>query len=288
MSNKLLAVLLSLLLMAGCARPEPVRPALWQVDGPKGERAWLFGTIHALPRPVAWKSDKVGKAMQGANVLVLEVAAILDDSKTAEAFTRLAQSPNLPPLAARVPEDLRDELAYELGQSGYRRGEFDHYETWAAMLAIQQAISARGDAESGNGIDRAVVRDWNGRVDELEGAQAQLRIFDTLPETQQQALLAATLRGSARARDKSRRLQEAWATGDVAAIDKALQNDFAGQPALRTALLTRRNEAWAAKLDQAMRAGARPFVAVGAGHLAGTDSLPAMLALRGYTVTRLQ
>lgn len=288
MSSKLLAVLLSVLLLGACARPEPVHPALWQVDGPGGERAWLFGTIHALPQPVAWKSDKVAAAMKGANVLVLEVAAILHASETAETFTRLAQSPGLPPLATRVPSDLQDELAHELGQSGYRSGEFDHYETWAAMLTIQQAISARSDAESENGIDRAVVRDWDGRVDEFEGAQAQFSIFDTLPEPQQQALLASTLRGAARSKERLQRLQQAWSRGDMALVDTSLRDEFAGQPELRAALLTKRNEAWVTKLVGLMHSGSRPFVAVGAGHLAGTDGLPAMLAARGYTVTRLQ
>ncbi|MCG6121031.1 MAG: TraB/GumN family protein, partial [Blastomonas sp.] len=37
-----------------------------------------------------------------------------------------------------------------------------------------------------------------------------------------------------------------------------------------------------------MRLGARPFVAVGAAHLAGPDSVQALLEARGYTVTRLQ
>lgn len=288
MFSKLFSALLSVLLLAGCARPEPVHPALWQVEGPKGERAWLFGTIHALPEPVDWKSDKVAAAMKGANVLVLEVAAILQTSKTAETFERLAQSPGLPPLTERVPADLRDELAYEMRLSGYRAGEFDHYETWAAMLTFQQAISARGDAEGENGIDRAVVRDWDGKVDEFEGAQAQFKLFDTLPEPQQQALLASTLQGAAQAKEKSHRLQQAWATGDMAVVDRSLQEEFAGQPALRAALLTARNQAWTAKLESLMAGGVRPFVAVGAGHMAGADGLPAMLAARGYKVTRVQ
>ena len=50
--------------LAACAGPpaEPVRPALWQVDGPHGQRAWLLGTIHALPGPVKWRSAAIDEA----------------------------------------------------------------------------------------------------------------------------------------------------------------------------------------------------------------------------------
>lgn len=288
MFSRLIAGLLAVLLVAGCAKPAEVKPALWLVEGPKGEKAWLMGTIHALPEPVNWKSAKVAEAMKGANLLVLEIARILDSSRTAEDFARLAQSPNLPPLADRVPEDLRDELTSEMRESGYRRGDLDYYETWAAMFMFQQAIGSRSGADSANGIDRAIVKDWGGKVDEFEGSAAQLRIFDGLPEPLQRALLSATLRDAAQQEARVAELQQAWAKGDMDFIAKATDRDFAGQPELRKALLSGRNAAWLVKLEALMAAGTRPFVAVGAAHLAGADGLPAMLAAKGYKVTRLQ
>lgn len=288
MSNRLFLILALVLALAGCARPAEVRPALWLVQGPAGQRAWLFGTIHALPDPVAWRSPVVDRALAAADRLVLEVAAIEDDARTARAFADLAQSPGLPPLAQRVVPDLRDELDTGLREGGFASAALDPYETWAAALMLQNAAAAAGEQDSGNGIDRALARAWTGRTEELEGAAAQLAIFDRLPEAQQRALLGAVLRDAAHRDVRLRQLQHAWAHGDMGLIARVTDEGFAGQPGLREALLTARNRAWVARVEALLEARAQPFVAVGAAHLAGTEGLPALLAARGWRVARLQ
>lgn len=288
MFNRILPFLLGLFLLAGCSKPEPVHPALWLVEGPKGEQAWLFGTIHALPAPVEWRSPRIEAALGQADRLVLEVAAIEDDAGTARTFASLAQSPGQPPLDARVASDLRDDLSEDLASGGIPPAQLDPYETWAAALMLQQALSRNDGSDSANGIDRAVARAWNGPVEEFEGAAAQLAIFDRLPEDAQRAMLNAVLREGEERVATLRELEQAWARGDMALIDRLTAESFAGQPVLLEALLTGRNRAWADRLETMLRSGARPFVAVGAAHLAGKDGLPAMLSARGWKVTRLQ
>ena len=288
MFNRLFLALLLLLALAGCARQEDVRPGLWLVEGPKGEKAWLFGTIHALPKPVDWRSNKVDAALHAADLLVLEVADIRDDAKTAKAFAELAQSPGLPPIAQRVPADLRDELQDGMTKGGLKAGALDPFETWAAALMLQNASAAARTSDSGNGIDRAVAEAWSGPVDEFEGAAAQLAIFDRLPEPEQRALLKAVLTEEPNRETQLRDLQKAWARGDMDLIARVTDQDLGQEPALREALLLARNRAWTGKLEGLMARGAMPFVAVGAAHLAGKDGLPAMLAARGWKVTRLQ
>ncbi len=288
MFNRLLPLLLALLLLGGCAKPEPVQPALWLVEGPKGEQAWLFGTIHALPERVEWRSPRIDAALGQADRLVLEVAAIEDDAGTARVFAELAQSPGLPPLDQRVAPDLRDDLAEDLATGGVSAAQLDPYETWAAALMLQQALMAGDPGDAANGIDRAVARAWNGPVEEFEGAAAQLSIFDRLPEDAQRAMLNAVLREGEERTATLRELEQAWARGDMALIDRLTAESFAGQPVLLEALLIGRNRAWTDRLETLLRSGARPFVAVGAAHLAGKDGLPAMLAARGWKVTRLQ
>lgn len=276
------------LTLAACHKPAEVRPALWLVEGPGGQKAWLFGTIHALPKPVDWRSAKLVAALNQSDRLLLEVANIEDDAATAMAFAALAQSPGLPPLEQRVPPDQHDELGAALRADRFEPGALDSYETWAAALMLQNAAMAAGDSNSANGIDRALVRGYAKPVEEFEGAAAQLAIFDRLPEAAQRALLEAAIARPGDDLAILRKLEQAWAHGDIATVEAETNADFLSNPELREALLTRRNNAWLARLVGELQQGKHPFVAVGLAHLAGQDGLPALLARRGYTVTRLQ
>ena len=279
---------LAALTLTSCSKPAEVHPALWLVEGPGGQKAWLFGTIHALPQPVNWQSAKIDAARAQSDRLVLEVAKLDDDAGTAQTFARLSESPGLPPLNQRVSGDLQDELVTALKQDGFAPDALDRYETWAAALMLQNAAMAAGQSNSANGIDRALLRGTAKPVDEFEGAAAQLAIFDRLPEPAQRALLAATLEGSGDQLTEMRKLEHAWAVGDLALIDAATNADFLHNPELRDALLVGRNRAWMTKLTGLLIRGAHPFVAVGLAHLVGKDGLPALLTAQGYTVTRLQ
>ena len=278
------------LALAACAQqPSPARPALWLVEGPGGQKAWLFGTIHALSRPYDWKSQTIAAALAQSDRMILEVADVGNDAATARVFAQLAQGGPHPPLAERVTVQDRDDLARELKADEIAPGSLDPYDTWAAALMIAQAQARNDRQDSGNGIDRALAADYRRPIGELEGAEVQLAIFDALPEAQQRALLHSVIEEDGADREaKVRALEQAWASGDVAELAKVSDAETFGDPLLREALLVGRNRTWADRLVAMLSSRARPFVAVGAAHLAGPDGLPSMLAARGYTVTRLQ
>jgi uncharacterized protein YbaP (TraB family) len=277
-----------LLALAACApAPQPAHPALWRIDGPHGERGFLFGTIHALPRPALWRSRAVDAALRGSDRIVVEVGNLADQTAMRRTFATLSQTPGLPPLSARVPPALRPRLAEVLGKVGASDTSFAGVETWAAALSLARAGEGADDAA--NGIDRAVLKAADGKpVVELEGAAAQLRIFDRLPEREQRDLLAAVLRDAASLDTESTDLAAAWRKGDMRAIEAETHKGLLADPELREALFTARNRAWTAKIAAMLDGKAHPFVAVGAAHMAGKEGLPALLAARGYTVTRVQ
>jgi uncharacterized protein len=283
--TRLLLAVVALAAIAGCGQErEPARPALWEVTGPNGELGWLFGTIHALPRPVDWRSDAIDAALVRADRIVVEIGTTGEAAERQQIFAELARSPGLPPLSARVAPELRAKLAAAMERAGLDDSAFADSETWAAALALARA--GRGEMDSAHGVDREVEALAKGRpVIELEGTRGQLRLFDTLPEREQRDLLAAVLLDPEASAESP---AEAWRNGDMAAIERATRRGMLADPELREVLFTRRNQAWTETLTAMLLAGQRPFVAVGGAHMAGPEGLPALLAAKGFTVRRVQ
>lgn len=298
--RRYLSALLAALLLAGCSdeASEPVAhpegyPLLWELANAEGEvEGWLFGTIHALPDGVEWRSPVLETAVAEADVLAVEVASLDDGVALGELFTRLAfdgsSGPAGPPgpLAARIDPALADQYQALLTTAKVRRSHFDAMDTWAAALTLAQVAQA---AKSENGVDRALIRDFAGReIVEFEGAETQLRIFDDLPETEQRDLLNAVIAETADYEEDIGRMARMWQTGDEEQLSALTGKGILADPELYEALLAGRNRAWAAQLENLLSASARPFVAVGAAHMFGDDGLPALMEARGYTVRRIQ
>jgi uncharacterized protein YbaP (TraB family) len=283
---RLLRLLPLALLLAACAPAEQdANPALWRIDGPDGEHGWLFGTIHALERPAKWRTEKVDAALKGSDRIVVEIANLADGAAVQQIFTRLATTPGEPPLSARLPASERGKLSRALAKTKMKDGDFGDVETWAAAMMLARADMPGAE----NGIDRAVIASAGDRpVEELEGAEAQLAIFDRLPEPDQRALLKAVVDDEGALGDDGPDLAEAWRKGDMARIARETQGGLLADPGLRAALFTGRNRAWTAQIAAMLSRGKRPFVAVGAAHMAGPEGLPAMLIAEGFTVIRVE
>ncbi|MEE4450367.1 TraB/GumN family protein [Novosphingobium resinovorum] len=286
---RFIAVLLAIVglgvgLVACSSDPQQANPALWRVEDGRGHVGWLFGTIHSAERPLAWRTAKVGSALDEAGSIMVEVGNLANEAEVAATFESLARSENEPPLSERVPPKDRAALATLLKKSGRDDGDFAAMDTWAAALTLARAGADEGDTR--NGVDRAVIAAAGQRpVVELEGAAAQLGLFDALPEREQRDLLAAVVTEAA---SPDRDLSASWRKGDMNAIEAETRSGLLADPELRAVLFTGRNRRWTGRIAQAVRSGGKPFVAVGAVHMAGPEGLPAMLTAEGFTVTRVE
>jgi len=284
------AVPMFALLLAACAgETAPQRhPALWEVTAPGGTKGYVFGTIHALPDGLEWGSPALDKAIAVSDRLVLEIAEKAGDAASRATFLELGTTPGQPPLVDRVDPRHRAGLKKALADTRLDPGQFASLEDWAVALTLSLAIEAKAGFDPANGADVALqAKAGNRPVVGLETLAGQLSVFDRLPAGAQRNLLDAVIEEST-APDKGEKLVAAWASGDMAALDSEAHSGMLADPRLRDALLVERNREWTRQVAAMLRAGHRPFVAVGAAHVAGVDGLPAMLAAQGFAVRRIQ
>lgn len=270
--------------------PKKGTPALWHVQGPKGE-AWLFGGIHALPADIKWISPKMKKAMAASDRLVLEVVGLEQSAEISKTFQQLGNSPGQPPLADRLPPELRERAEKLRAASRLAPARFETLESWAAALSLAGAATANLAMLREEGVERVLAARYRKRskpVIGLETPARQFTYFDQLAEDDQRAMLASVVADADNAPQAYRDMVTAWLKGDSDRLAEAATRGLLQRPAIREQILVRRNCVWAEQISDLLALGANPFIAVGAAHLAGDDSVQAMLEQRGLTVTRLQ
>lgn len=267
------------------------RPALWSVSD-ADTTIYLFGTIHLLPQDYQWRTAKFDDAVARSQELVVETIVNENDPREMmNALASLAFTPGLPPIADRVPPAKRPALEEAIKKSGLPRASFDQMETWAAAFMLLGNQFRDMGLKSGAGVEqtlRSTFASQRKPVGQLETNKEQLGFFDTLPESAQRMLLEGAIDQPTEMNKDFSKMLAAWTRGDVKAIATSFNHDLSGSPELKEALLKRRNANWSRWVEQRMAQPGAVMIAVGAGHLAGKDSVIDMLKRDGYRVHRLQ
>jgi len=133
----------------------------------------------------------------------------------------------------------------------------------------------------GGGFPKAM-----GRVG-LETGDQQLRMFDSIPADLQIVNLMQVVEQIGMLDTRMDTMVQGWLSGDMTAVSE-LSEDKDDDPRMAEALLYPRNRAWADWIAQRLKTPGRVFVAVGAGHLAGAQSVQKALEAKGLKVDRLQ
>jgi uncharacterized protein len=276
---------------APAAEPAAASPALWKVAD-DDTTIYLFGTIHLLPKETRWRSAAFDKVAAGSDTLVVET--VIDEANPAATvgeLMKLAVSPGLPPLVERVPADKRDALVTAVAKSGIPAQIYDRLETWAVAFMLLSVQFQGLGLDSASGVENVLKKQFKegGKpIDQLETNAEQLGFFDRLSEETQRNFLVSVLDDPAAMKDQFGGMLDAWARGDVKAIGDSFNRDLAKAPELKDALLVKRNANWAKWVKGRLDQPGTVLVAVGAGHLAGDQSVQTMLEKQGVKVTRVQ
>lgn len=271
--------LLALLVACGSAQPHcelpprptaPTQPFLWRVERGDGPILWLYGTIHnggaADVPPAAWR------ALESSALFVSELGDSEPDPEQIGTLARVASGKGLDQLLpADDWYDLRDALEGRVREDDLRRAR-----PWFAMTQLMSQISPAPSPTMDFALAKR-ARDHHIGVAQLETWHDQLAALDAAVSVAdlQQALHARRTMGCTLSS-----MLVTYATGDLPAMQKLLLVEGTAS------LLAPRNQKWFPQLEGYL-ADKGAFVAVGLGHLAGDDGLPALFARAGASVERV-
>ncbi|WP_298914689.1 TraB/GumN family protein [uncultured Algimonas sp.] len=262
-------------------RDEPVMFSVTDADS----EVILFGTFHLLLPDTQWQSQALTDAIARADEAWFELPKDAQNDPDLQRITMELGAADAP-LSSLLDDKTRAKLAHEAEKLGMSVGMLDQLQPWLAAitLPIMQMVGAGFDPAAGA---EAVLEP---RVEKLERrafetAEQQLRILAGMDQQTQIEMLEWTLDELDGGVVAMTRMAESWAHGRV----DMLEDDVVLEakrliPDMYDAMFTRRNAAWADRLDQELQGAGVDFVAVGAGHLLGPDSVPVMLADKGYDV----
>jgi hypothetical protein len=261
---------------------------LWTLDR-QGHRSWLYGTIHAAQQAWMYPGPAVVQALGRTRRLVVEMD--LSDPATLETVKHLArQTPDraLPPaLEARLQ---KQEDAACLGRA---------LRDWRPEMRVTtlSVMSLRDEGlDPAWGVDAMLIGIAKGLhlpVTPLETPAQQMTALLQPRRAAMEELVRSSLDEMDRGEDRRtlRRLAQAWAEGRLDELETYPQwCECVNTPlekAMMRRLLNDRNGPMADKIARLHRGQGGLFVAVGSLHMVGPQGLPALLAARGFTVTRV-
>jgi len=265
---------------------EPRGPALWKVAD-EDTTIYLFGTIHILPPETRWFHGEIERAYQESDMLVTEVLIDGDPAKTGQIITSLAMLPPGQSLRDMLSEEQRVRYEAGLASIGLPAEAFDRFKPWYGAMMTSMLPLMKEGFSSQSGVEKTLAATASDKPQgELETIEGQLSMFDGMSQDVQIAYLMETIDSLDRLRPTIQQIIAEWLDGDADGL-AALMNADLQNPALLDTLLYRRNSAWAEWIDRRLDQPGTVFLAVGAGHLAGTKSVQDMLALRGIAVARV-
>jgi uncharacterized protein YbaP (TraB family) len=273
-------------LLALFALPAHAEPAMWVVKD-ADSIVYLLGTVHMMKPGLSWRSDKIDAAFEASDELWLEAVedgnmAALQGLIVKHGYDRAR------PLSAKLESGDWARVQSAAKAAGLPIGTVERMRPWLAALALGVRPVAKEDGYDFTlGVDRSLetsARAVRKTVKTFETPEQQMQVFSSLSEESEVALLVQTLDEMALRRSDLDRMFDGWMAGDLSVLEAKSVEMKAIAPELYDAAFVQRNLAWCDQIATIMKGAGTSFVAVGAGHLVGDQSVPAILAKRGFTV----
>ncbi len=265
-------------------------PALWVVKD-EDTTIYLFGTVHILKPGLSWFDEAVKKAFDESGELVTEIGGTPDPAAMQPLVIKYGVNMTGPTLTEKLPEDKRAALAKAMADAGVPMAAADRLDPWLAAVQLSMLAVVKAGYDPASGVEEALnkaAKTANKPVSGLETVEQQFGFFDSIPQDGQVKFLVETVDKLGEAAGTLDKMVAEWAAGDAEGLAVLMNEGMAASPEIGKVLLADRNARWAEWIDARLDKPGVVFVAVGAGHLSGGDSVQAMLEKRKIKTVRIK
>jgi uncharacterized protein YbaP (TraB family) len=270
-------------------------PALWSISD-ADSTVYLFGTVHILPPELNWRTDAIEAALDGSERVYFE-ADVLSPQAQAEAqalIPQLGQNAAGVTLSSLISDTAKDHVAVIAGRIGAPPEAFmaqmDPLQPWLASVSMAVLQMRAGGYDPAAGVEAALhaqAQATGKAFGYFETVEEQLRFLADAPIEIQVADFEIGVEQMVEEPEMLTELVQAWAAGDTDYIDRVFNDDMRDvSPQLYDRLIVQRNRNWIPQIEAALAGADDVFVAVGAGHMPGSEGVIALLEAQGYTVER--
>jgi hypothetical protein len=281
-------VAVAALLPLGAAQAKEAAPApkMWVITD-ADSTVYLYGSFHILKADTQWKTPALDKVFNSADTLYLEVPNVDDQAAAGALVQKYGIDPTGSLLKPYTPEEqklIRDTYA----KYGLNIDQLVMLKPWLAslMLVLKQMQTEGFDPNLG--VDKtllAAARAKNLPVKGLETMEDQMKLISQDVFGEESKALLDTVKEDANVKAQFTKLLTAWQTGDIKGMEVLMIDEMKTKtPKMYEAVMVTRNRNWVQPIKDVLAGSGTQMIVVGAGHLAGPDSVQALLKKEGIKV----
>lgn len=264
---------------------------LWRVESEQNV-VYILGSVHLLPKSVYPLDPAIDSVFNAADNLVFELN--LDSAasmESASAMMARGMYPSGRTLQSSISKETYGKVEARLKTLGLPMAMFNKFEPWVVAMMIT-AFDMKADGyQEDLGLDQylhARGKEAGKKVIGLETMDAQVDLFDRMPEDAQEEFLKQTLElGPDASTGMLDRMVEAWQKGDAAGLEAIASEFVVADSSFYESILFARNRNWMPSIERYLQPGPKHLVVVGALHLVGQKGVIAMLREKGYRVEQM-
>ena len=259
---------------------------LWKIESPTSKTSYLFGTMHIIEKEYFIFPKFLEKLVSKSDEVIMELPSI-PSPKEALPLITLKNGSFFDFFTKEQTDSILNwaNSNLKMNEQLFRSVFFKMKPFVVVQTALQ--LQFQGKTESYEKSFYTLSNEKKIETIGLETVEQQMSFFDDLTKEEQAEMVMESIRSSEKSIESIKKMQKIYYRQNVDSLFLVIQEEGGVLSKKQTQLLDDRNKNWIPKIKNNISTK-NCFIAVGAGHLGGTNGLIRLLQKEGYTLTPIQ